>query len=110
MCTHTHTHRPTPQQVQPTPYGGTQMGGSYIPPAYGMQQPYSSLYQPKGGAHGGEGSGASGIIGTGGFQPKQEKMDPGYECKCTCVCVCVFLESLPNKEDGRERVHCTVSQ
>ena len=27
-----------------------------------------------------------------------------------CVCVCVCLESLPNKEGGRERVHCTLSQ
>ena len=26
-----------------------------------------------------------------------------------CVCVCVF-ESLPVKEGGRERVHCTLSQ
>ena len=24
--------------------------------------------------------------------------------------VCVCLESLPNKEGGRERVHCTLSQ
>ena len=24
--------------------------------------------------------------------------------------VCVCLESLPNKEGGRERVHCTMSQ
>ena len=34
---------------------------------------------------------------------------------CVCVhvrvCVCVFVfESLPVKEDGRERVHCTLSQ
>ena len=28
----------------------------------------------------------------------------------SCVCVCVCLESLPNKEGGRERVHCTMSQ
>ena len=27
-----------------------------------------------------------------------------------CVCVCVCLESLPNKEGGRECVHCTLSQ
>ena len=28
-----------------------------------------------------------------------------------CMCeVCVCLESLPNKEDGREHVHCTMSQ
>ena len=26
------------------------------------------------------------------------------------VCVCVCLESLPNKEGGRERIHCTMSQ
>ena len=31
-------------------------------------------------------------------------------CACACVCVCVCLESLPNKEGGRERVHCTMSQ
>ena len=31
-------------------------------------------------------------------------------CVCVCVCVCVCLESLPNKEGGRERVHCTLSQ
>ena len=29
---------------------------------------------------------------------------------CVCVCVCVCLESLLNKEGGRERVHCTLSQ
>ena len=29
---------------------------------------------------------------------------------CVCVCVCVCLESLPNKEGGRERIHCTLSQ
>ena len=28
---------------------------------------------------------------------------------CVCVCVCVF-RSLPVKEIGRERVHCTMSQ
>ena len=40
------------------------------------------------------------------------------KCICVCVCVCVCmrmcvcacLESLPNKEGGRERVHCTMSQ
>ena len=31
-------------------------------------------------------------------------------CVCVCVNVCVCLESLPNKEGGRERVHCTMSQ
>ena len=44
-------------------------------------------------------------------------------CAFMCVCVgggfvqspegklvCVCLESLPNKEGGRERVHCTLSQ
>ena len=30
--------------------------------------------------------------------------------KKVCVCVCVCLESLPVKEGGRERVHCTTSQ
>ena len=29
---------------------------------------------------------------------------------CVCVCVCVCLESLPNKDGGRECVHCTMSQ
>ena len=30
---------------------------------------------------------------------------------CMCVCVCVFVfKSLPVKEIGRERVHCTMSQ
>ena len=29
---------------------------------------------------------------------------------CVCVYVCVCLESLPVKEGGRERVHCTMSQ
>ena len=29
---------------------------------------------------------------------------------CVCVCVCVFVcKSLPVKEGGRERVHCTMS-
>ena len=30
-------------------------------------------------------------------------------CVCVCVCVCAF-KSLPVKEIGRERVHCTMSQ
>ena len=34
----------------------------------------------------------------------------GQDSVCVCVCVCVCLESLPNKEGGRERVHCTMSQ
>ena len=33
-----------------------------------------------------------------------------HDCVCVCVCVCVCLESLPSKEGGRERVHCTLSQ
>ena len=32
------------------------------------------------------------------------------DTQCSCVYVCVCLESLPGKEGGRERVHCTWSQ
>ena len=31
-------------------------------------------------------------------------------CVHLCVCMCVCLESLPNKEGGMKRVHCTMSQ
>ena len=31
-------------------------------------------------------------------------------CVCVCVYVCMCLGSLPVKEGGRERVHCTLSQ
>ena len=47
---------------------------------YGMQQPYPPQFQPRGvtRTQAGGGHGTSGIIGTGGFQPKREKLDPDY--------------------------------
>jgi len=49
-------------------------------PSYGMQQPYAPPFQARGGTRTqvGGGHGTSGIIGTGGFQPKREKLDPDY--------------------------------
>jgi len=49
-------------------------------PLYGMPQQYPPQFQPRGGTRtqAGGGHGTSGIIGTGGFQPKREKLDPDY--------------------------------
>jgi len=97
--THTHTHtlhhythmhnpltlnRQHSQQVQQPTFGSSQMGAAgFNPPPqplYGMQQTYPPQFQPRGvtRTQAGGGHGTSGIIGTGGFQPKREKLDPDY--------------------------------